>query len=58
MPSYRENHVVSSANTAKKIPHVEAQKITDKMTNAQKEGIRVWNEMRDALLQANLMEKK
>lgn len=40
-----------------KIPYVDAQEVNDKMTKGQKEGIRVWNMMRDTLLAAGLMEE-
>jgi len=43
---------------AKKIPHVPAQQENEKMTKAQKEGVRLWNLMRDTLLENGLMEDK
>lgn len=45
-----------TATQVKKMQHVEAQEINEKMTKGQKEGIRVWNEMRDTLIKAGLME--
>ena len=42
----------------KKIPYVPQQKSSDDMTDAQKEGVRVWNLMRKTLLDNGLMEEK
>jgi len=42
----------------KKIPYVPQQKTSDDMTDAQKEGVRVWNLMRKTLLDNGLMEEK
>lgn len=44
--------------SVEKIPYVPAQRMTEKMTAAQKEGVRIWNLMRDTLLKHGLMEEK
>lgn len=48
----------SKPNAVKKIPYVPQQKSSDDMTDAQKEGVRVWNLMRKTLLDNGLMEEK
>lgn len=41
-----------------KIPYVALQRANDKMTDSQKEGVRVWNLMVETLQDNGLMEKK
>lgn len=41
-----------------KIPYVALQRANDKMTESQKEGVRVWNAMVNTLREAGLMEDK
>jgi hypothetical protein len=41
-----------------KIPYVAPQRVTDKTTDSQKEGIRIWNLMVKTLRDNNLMEEK
>jgi len=43
---------------SKKIPYVALQRANDKMTESQKEGIRVWNQMVNTLRENDLMEDK
>jgi hypothetical protein len=40
------------------MPHVPASKIMKDMTDGQKDGVRIWNAMRQKLLDAGLMESK
>jgi len=41
-----------------KHPYVALQRMNDKMTESQKEGVRVWNSMVNKLREAGLMEEK
>lgn len=52
-----QNGSVSRPN-AKKVQYVALQRTSDKMDNSQKEGVRVWNEMVQALRDNGLMEEK
>lgn len=44
--------------TKEKIPYVAAQRTNDKMSDSQKEGVRVWNLMVSTLRENGLMEDK
>lgn len=41
-----------------KVPYVALQRANDKMSDSQKEGVRVWNLMVNTLRENNLMEDK
>jgi hypothetical protein len=48
--------VTTIASNVSKMPHVEAQELTDKMTKGQRAGIELWNAMRQKLIDNGLME--
>lgn len=58
MSKYREHKAVRPQVVANKIPYVPSQRMGDKMSDAQKEGVRVWNLMRQTLIDNGLMEEK
>lgn len=50
--------VKKTGKKVEKIPYVALQRTNDKMTESQKEGVRVWNQMVQTLRDAGLMEEK
>jgi hypothetical protein len=49
---------VKKVGNVNKIPYVATQRQNDKMTDSQKEGVRVWNLMVQTLRDNGLMEEK
>lgn len=47
-----------NVSNVQKIPYVALQRANEKMTESQKEGVRVWNAMVNTLREAGLMEDK
>lgn len=50
--------VSDSPEPKRKVPYTLKQRVTDSMTDNQKEGVKLWNLMIDVLKENSLMEEK